>query len=644
MFFQYRILALCSILTVPFFAALYANDSLLQQLELAETNEQQSVILQQLATVYEQENLNTAKAFARQNLELVKIDGSALNLMEAQMLLGRIFLKQAQYDSARVFFQAVYSTAQEMNLPAQQANSLLKMAEVQGHQVDYDQANKSFFEALDIYESLNDEAGIARSYNGIADLLYMQNDYEQSIRYCERAIAILEKLNYPGELAETYKNMGYDYLILGDYDRALECVNKAISLHQSADSSPLELSSSYNARGNVYKYMKRYDEAIADYENNLALCKIANHPRGIMVSHANLGHVYKEQKEFVKALPHTLKAIEMMNEHNYLRNLWENYMHASDIYAGLGNYQKANEYTWAYADEIERLYEEEISQLEGELTSKYESGQREAALILQQRQLDQQQKIQWLSFGLLALLLVLLGLVIWGFRNKQKTNRLLELSNSQLEKKNAENELLLKEIHHRVKNNLQVISSLLSLQSAEIEDPNVLDAMMESQNRVRSMALIHQKLYQGENLAAIEMRDYLETLGETMLDAFGENADQVTIDYLMDEMELDVDTAIPIGLIVNELLTNALKYAFPEKRTGIINISLQRDKNGEFELRVADNGIGVQSDRSAAGSGSTNFGSRLVQLLTTQLDGSIRQESREGMVTEIRFKAYGSAA
>ncbi|MEL6945296.1 MAG: sensor histidine kinase, partial [Bacteroidota bacterium] len=261
------------------------------------------------------------------------------------------------------------------------------------------------------------------------------------------------------------------------------------------------------------------------------------------------------------------------------------------------------------------------------------SNKKDEQIALQTATIEQQKKIQWLSIGLISLFaLMLLGLFLTYNRNR-KTNALLQNLNSDLAQKNQQNELLLKEIHHRVKNNLQTISSLLSLQSAHIENPEVQGAVEQSQNRVQSMALIHQKLYQGENLAAVEMKEYLQILGETIVDSYGVNTDQIKIEYPMERIELDVDTAIPIGLIASELLTNSFKYAFPDNQKGKIKVSLQRIGE-KFRFLVSDNGIGISKNTNTLKSG---FGNQLIYLLVMQMDGKMKTQSENGLVTEIEF-------
>jgi two-component sensor histidine kinase len=182
-----------------------------------------------------------------------------------------------------------------------------------------------------------------------------------------------------------------------------------------------------------------------------------------------------------------------------------------------------------------------------------------------------------------------------------------------------------------VKNNLEIVSSLLALQSARIDDQGIKAAMQEGQNRVQSIGIVHQKLYQRDNLAAIEMKDYFLNLGESVLDSFGAE-DRVTIECAMDQLEVDIDTAVPLGLIVNELLTNTMKYAFPDGRPGKVRIRLEKHPAGQLHLEVSDDGVGKRGPTQGTG-----FGGQLIALLTRQLSGTMREEVREGTTIHFDF-------
>jgi two-component sensor histidine kinase len=219
------------------------------------------------------------------------------------------------------------------------------------------------------------------------------------------------------------------------------------------------------------------------------------------------------------------------------------------------------------------------------------------------------------------------------------TIRDLTKTQNELSLKNNQNVLLLKEIHHRVKNNLEVVSGLLALQSAKMDDPTMQEVMLASQNRVHSMGILHQKLYQSEHLAFIEMKNYFENLCINILDSYNET-DRIKVNIEMKELEMDVDTAVPLGLIVNELLTNALKYAFPKGEKGNIELSLKSLNEDNFQLKISDNGVGKSSDEKAKGTG---FGTQLVDLLTRQIDGILMQDVSKGTMILINFKRQVAA-
>jgi two-component sensor histidine kinase len=167
-----------------------------------------------------------------------------------------------------------------------------------------------------------------------------------------------------------------------------------------------------------------------------------------------------------------------------------------------------------------------------------------------------------------------------------------------------------------------------------MDNPDMQEAKSASQNRVQSMGILHQKLYQSENLAFIEMKNYFENLCENILDSYNET-DRIKVDIGMKEVDLDIDTAVPLGLIVNELFTNSLKYAFPVGTKGIIKLSLESLENGDFKLKVSDNGIGKTLNASPKGTG---FGTQLVDLLTRQIDGKLVQEVHNRTMIYINFR------
>jgi PAS domain S-box-containing protein len=197
-----------------------------------------------------------------------------------------------------------------------------------------------------------------------------------------------------------------------------------------------------------------------------------------------------------------------------------------------------------------------------------------------------------------------------------------------------EKEVLLKEIHHRVKNNLQIVSSMLNLQMGQIKDPDARDLFQESQSRVRSIALFHEKLYESKDLARVDIAEYLKGLSTGLFATYGIDPDQVVLSARIDDIPMGVDAAISCGLIVNELLSNALKHAFPEGRRGEVRIELH-DEGPQVMLEVTDNGIGFP--RALDFQSQNTLGLRLVRILAEQLRGTIELDRREGTRFVVRF-------
>ncbi len=201
----------------------------------------------------------------------------------------------------------------------------------------------------------------------------------------------------------------------------------------------------------------------------------------------------------------------------------------------------------------------------------------------------------------------------------------------------AEQTVLLKEVHHRVKNHLQIVSSLLDLQQRRTQDDQLLNTLASTRNRVRSMALIHEKLYQSDNLANLDLASHLAELCRQLHSSAGNVRNRVRSDAAVTPQNLAVglDQAVPYGLVINELVSNALKYAFPGKRTGGIRVTLERSKPQEVLLTVADNGVDLPA---ALDPGHTNsLGLKLGFLLTRQLHGSVTFERASGTTVHIRF-------
>ena len=233
-------------------------------------------------------------------------------------------------------------------------------------------------------------------------------------------------------------------------------------------------------------------------------------------------------------------------------------------------------------------------------------------------------------------------LISYQLKQTKTQKQLLEIKNKQIETRNeiinkslSEKDLLIKEVHHRVKNNLQIISSLLKLQSAKTANLEIQNSLGEAQDRINSMALLHQLLYRNNQMTSLLFNEYLESLINQISGSFSLTKKNITVESHLIELELDLDTAIPLGLITNELMSNAYKHAFNGKE-GIIKVELSKLVKNTYQLKVSDNGQGLAADFDLTSSDS--LGLDIVAILSEQINAELKIYNDNGAHFEIVFK------
>lgn len=589
-------------------------------------------LFNEIVTTASSTDFKKAIIFARQAVKFANKTQSKTWQPKFNEMKGRIHANLLELDSASYHFDLALKEYILIDDKKGQATTLFKIAWVYRKSSDLKNAMETDLKALRLMEALNDKSGIADANTRVSEDLYRQEKYKESLDYALTNIQFCKKHKLNEELVYSYTNAGSANIGLSNPQESFIYFDKALTLAKSLNFNPISMCDFLNNRGNALKKLERYPEALSDYEAAFNLSKQSNYRNATITVIANLGEINLLTGNYSEALKYQLQSVQFQEEENDLANLTENYGHISTIYEKLGNYPLALDY-----QKKARIMRDSTAKIESDKTMSnlltlYETDKKVNTIASQKKQLAQQKLVQWLSIGVVGLLL---GFLFFGYKSyviRTKTNKLLAA-------KIIQNEILLKEIHHRVKNNLELVKSLIALQSAQLEDSATKDAMIASQNRVQSMGIIHQKLYQGENLGSIEMKDYFFNLSEGILDTFNAE-DKVKIECAMDNLELDVDTAVPIGLIVNELITNALKYAFPEDAKGNILISLLKTNPETLTLKVADNGVGKIEGLAPKGTG---FGSQLIKLLTQQLNGEMKENTINGTSVLFHFKLNKAA-
>ncbi|MCF6405207.1 sensor histidine kinase [Chitinophaga filiformis] len=278
------------------------------------------------------------------------------------------------------------------------------------------------------------------------------------------------------------------------------------------------------------------------------------------------------------------------------------------------------------AEELQITYQ--INEKENEITSliqqaKLEKTNSEKAALVR----------NLMALGVMAVIIIA-GLLFRQNRLKQRNSRLITEKNRQLQQLLTDKEWLLREVHHRVKNNLQIVISLLDSQSEYINNDAALAAIEDNMRRVHAMALIHQKLYQSEDITTIAMPEYIRELVDYARDSF-DTGTRIRFEQNIASLELDISQAIPLGLIINEAIVNAIKYAFPGRQYGTVNIHLYQDGPDQLILKISDNGIGLPAGTDTKAHASLGFD--LMQGLATQLNGRFSFANDNGLHITIRF-------
>ena len=606
-------------------------DSLESLLLKEKTDTQKLNIIKQLVDIAFGSDMQKALDYSRAGVKIAEASNDKNWLPKFYEMEGRMHANLLHLDSAFYFFNKAMTGYKLVENQKGQATTFFKMGWVYKKRGQMDSALTADLSALKIMKDIGEPLGLAAAYERVSDDLTVQERFAEAKEYALLAIDICKRNNLEQELVYALTSAGSVAIMSNDPQAAYNYFDEALKLANKEKFNEISLSDFLNNRGNALKHLGRYDEALKDYTLAHDKAVKANYRNAITATIANLAELNMLKKDYKAALPFQLETVQAQEQNNDLSNLTEAYLHLSTIYENIGDYKSALSFQKKALHIRDSIASAASDTTMSGLLTRYQTKEKEGTIQAQQKEISQQRKTQWLGGSLIVLLVAFLIFGFISYRGRTKRTRLLAT-------KNNENELLLKEIHHRVKNNLEVVSSLLALQSAQTEDAHTKDAMRESENRIHSIGIVHQKLYQGTHLGSVDMKDYFLNLSESVLDTFGAEA-RVKIELVMDSLQVDIDTAVPLGLIVNELLTNTLKYAFPEGKKGNVKINLEKRPGGSLHLQVSDNGVG-KTDGMPKGTG---FGSQLISLLTRQLNGKMSETIENGMITTFDFKPVKAA-
>ncbi len=509
------------------------------------------------------------------------------------------------------------------------------------------------YEALKNFDP--DSYSISIKKKDLANVYHKIKQYENARRYYFEAIqTIPESKKALAQQSSLFNDIAITFDSEHKYDSAFRYYNKALEVAKVA-----HFRLAYPKYSALYKehFINVIESAIANLDqspsnyNFLIGCLIKEANSAVLVGEANiylsawskLGELYYKKKEYVTALLYSAKSDSVFRTDNsdfelYIKNIrLKAKIAIATNQATLGN---------QLFDRIKFLNDSIATRKSNDLTEvaaivyqtaekEKEIQQQQLTLIKNNKMILQERNKQVIFIISICLLLITLFFFYRFTQKLKKQKALIENQKLLLNNSLKQKDILLKEVHHRVKNNLQVISSILHKQARMSSDHSVKDMMEEGQNRIKSMALIHQKLYQTKDFRNIDMKSYIKELTKIILASNQQTDINIELELNLSETNFHIDVAIPLGLILNELLTNAYKYAFIGRAKGKISVSIKKKEAHRFEMRVADNGVGLPENMKEKIKES--LGISLVKGLAWQLRGRLEYQTEQGSVFTVLF-------
>lgn len=688
MIFRVLTIFLSVLLTSLSLAQTAKIDSLKALLQKADSKLQKIELYGQLGECDQKKS--EALGYLNQGLRLAK--GYSLE-MESKLYssFGRVYFKAKQGDSTLVYMNKKIALWERNSHKKKAADAYITRGKYANYFLLYEDALISFKKAFEIYEEINDVEGQIESLSRQGKIHKNIGNYAHALPMYYDAHELARLNGLPNELAAASVNIGIVLKNQGNYKDAIEYYTRAKEIYE-IDGDEFGLANVYNNLGNVQRLQGDLDNALKHYLLTIELRKKTDNNKQLSYTYNNIGLVYTDKGDLEQALTYLKKSEKLKLETEDYASLASTYLNYADIYliggnetkfvyysnlaeqlgkkyqqrevvrkslinrsefeSKRGDYKKAYLYLTTVYAELDTLDEKEQKILNASLMAQYKSKEHKleiselsaenATLESQKVQLEKSEKLFHQLILSLVILTVVLILTTALFFYKQKAfkakSRELVKTNEQLRKtmvSNDEKEVLLKEVHHRVKNNLQIIKSLIRLQNSSVNDKRTSLLLMEFEQRVSSMALVHESLYKSKDLARVDLNNYFKTLITDLIDAY-KLGQEVQANLSVEVENLGIDTLVPLGLLTNEIISNSLKHGFEPNSNGIIKVDLKKIDDLNYQLYIGDNGKGFDFEEER--SEKDSLGIELIQALVDQLDGEFEFFNENGAYYRIKFK------
>lgn len=594
--------------------------------------------LEQMAIFYlEQRDYDEALRTFTSELEVDEAINDSSAIAACLNNIGMIHFNKGNYAGSIIYYKRSADIKKKLGETEDAASVLLNIGITYREQGIYDKALESLLEAARYFEKTNALHELASCYNTLGNVQMDLRSPEKALSFHFKALDIREEIGNKTGVAGSLNNIGQVYMHKQEYGKALEFLNRSLKIKEELGDKKL-LASTLDRIGEVYYLTEDMKQAERCLKRSLELKNGIEDLRGAAITHNKLGQLYLIWKKFETCTDQLDKGRSIARSLGAKAVLLENFELSARVYKETGDAQKVFEYYALHAALKDSILNEQKSRALAEMDVKYgtERKEQEIALLNEKSKADaavlEQQQLRIYSFYAITALLV--GLVGAGARaytsgkkvNKQK-EELIRHKQAMIDQKQA----MMNEAHHRIKNNLQMLLSMLSLQQGKVGDETTRTALKAVESRLNAMILIHQDLYGEDNSSQVSIRSYITRLVNTLLDSYAAR-EKVKAELSISEAQVDWEKALNIGFITNEVISNAFKHAFANTTNALVCVTLKAE-GGTIELAISDNGSGISGSRAETGS---SFGLRLVQMFVKDLKGTMKMSSN-GNGTRFEF-------
>ena len=606
-----------------------------------------------------------------QNLDSIKTLFSKASYKESALLaksIGTFYLRQNNYDSADKYFdiaikiasdledyktlgkslnnkgvsyyyrgkfaEAIYSYQEALEVYRVLGNDTLISQSLTNLGLNYkglsiyDKSLECLYESAEILERLSLKRSLSANWDGIGNIHREMGNMDISLSYLERSLSLRKEIEYNHGIAQSLHNIGIWYLEDEDYDTALKYFLKALTLKKDYGNKKA-LVTTLSKIGEIYVELEKFELAMEYFQESLKLRLQFSDQLGTASSLNHLANLHFQLANLDSVFHYLNLAQNFGAKSESLNELARTYKMFQDYYSSKKDFASALEYADSMATIRAAILDKEKAKFLVESEVRYEVGRKEQEIARNQ---DQLEFLKARNFWLLLSVAILVLLIIVFVRLYYVSRKL----SKEREKGKVRVEKLLKELHHRTKNHLQAQSALIRLQSRYLKDDSSKNIMLEVSNRMKAVTLIHQSLYNSSEhdpSENIDLSEYLKNLTENLMISFKYNRNKINIEYRLTDVTIDVYTAVPIGLFVNEAITNAFKYAFSQEHSPTLKVELIKE-DLKLVTKVVDNGKGFEVPDW---SGIKSFGLTAMYDISKQLHGEICISMNQGTTVELRI-------